>query len=502
MMRPTFSSLERAYRCPGSLALPLVNTTSPYAERGTAIHEYLEAIQGGTEPADALERVPSEWRDICAAIDLDRLPKGLAAEVAFAYDVATGKGRELGRRVGRKYVGLGPTEIAGTLDVVGVSEDAVYVLDYKAGWSELPPPAENFQLRAGGLAAARAYGKSRAFLDLARVKESGAIWKPDQAELDEFDLDVFAAELRPLFDRIKAARARAAELGEPDVALGAWCKYCPSWGACPAQKALVVRAVAVATGQDPEWAELQPTSPEQLGLAWGLAKTMARVGKQLEKRVESGLAQFGELPLPDGRVLREVIEPGDRKLDGRVVFQVVKELYGDVVAEAAIEVTATQAGIDRALKGAPKGTIPPRGRAAAERAIMKTVDERKGISRPPTKKKVEIDPAELAQAPAAEGAGPPPSPAPLPAPAPAELPAGVAGEDRPGDEVVDLEAQELAWVREQLELRALTGEADMADLHRRIMRGREKDIESWSPLLLLWGKANEILKEREQKEAS
>jgi PD-(D/E)XK nuclease superfamily protein len=498
MARPTFSSLERSLRCPGWLALPHVNTTSPYAERGTAIHEYLEAIQGGADPAAALEAVPEEWRSICAAIDIDRLPKGLAAEVAFAYDVESGKARELGRSLGRNYTGLGPTEIAGTLDVVGVSEDAVYVLDWKTGWTDVPLPASNFQLRVGGLAAARAYRKGLAVLELGRIKENGAVWKPEPAELDDFDLDAFAAEVRPVLARVRAAQEQAFERGgDPDVTVGPWCKHCPAWQACPAQATLIAR---VASGADFDAFEaMKPMTKQTAGLAWAKAKEIDRLNERLKAACHAALDELGELELPSGMLLRTVLAEGNEQLDGRVVYQVLREMHGQELAEAAIEIDASKASITRALKAAAAtGAIAPRSQAKVERVILQTIRDRGGAKKPLREKLVEIDPA-VAQAPAVEGSAPPPA-APLPAPAPTES-VGVAGEDRPGDEVVDLDAQEREWVRDQLE-HALESDCDMADLHKRIMRGREKNIGPWSKLLLLWGKANEALKEREQKEAS
>lgn len=480
MMRPTFSTLERTARCPGHLALPHVYSSGPAAERGTAIHDYLEAVQNGADPEEALELVPDEYRALCAAIDLDRLPKGLAAEVAFAYDFVTGKAREFGRGVKRKYEGLGPTEIAGTVDVLGVSEDAVYVGDYKTGWSELPAPAEAFQLRIGALAASRVYARERAVVEFVRIKENGGSWKVP-AELDGFDLDAFAADLRPLKKRIEEQQALAATRGGvPDVSTGPWCKHCPAWAACPAQKAFIQRAVAAVNADESNL--IKPTTAAEYGQAWHLAKAMASLARRLEKQVkEVGLPEFGELPLPGGRLLREVVEEGDRELEGRVVFAVVRDLYNEDLAGDVVEVSATFKRIGEALKRAPKEVIPARGAAKAERAILAEVEKRGGLTRPTVKRLREVDPA---QAPAVEAAGSS-SPAALPAPAPKEAANDPDAKDR---------ANVAARLERVLEEKDPAGALQL--IRHRIKLGMESDVESWAPLLKLWGLASEELKER------
>lgn len=478
MKKPTASSIERALACPGSLALPGVYTSSRAAERGTAIHEYLEAVQGGADPEAALEEVPEDWRPVCAAIELDRLPQGLAAEVAFAYHLNDGTGRELGCRLGRRYEGTEEWELPGTADVVGLSEDAVYVGDYKTGWVEPTPAERNGQLLFLALAAARAYGRDAAVVEIIRIKENGTPWR-DRAELDELDLDAFAAELGQLRARAAAAHEQVALVGDPDVHPGPHCKYCPAFSRCPSKRDLLIR-LAAGTAFD-EWKAVQPLSPAVAGAAYERFLMVRQAMKHVEAAWKEALAKYGELPLSAGRVLREVLEEGNEQLDGRVVYAVVKAQLGQEVAEAAVEIAASKASIDRALKAAAgAGIIKPRTGAAHQRAILKVVRDRKGATRPMRTKLVEM--AAGAVAPLGQ-----PQPAPELAAAPPASPA----EAGPPSE----EEQAAIRVREQLEV-GIEAPPDMEALHKTIRAGMEREVETWSPVLKLWGRLNEELKGR------
>src|SRR5690606_5564131 len=116
--------------------------------------------------------VPEKYRDLCEAIDFERLPQGLAAEVAIAIDVQTGKARELGRGNGRCYETVRETEIPMTLDLLGANDDAVMVGDYKSGYSDVPPAVENGQLRTNAVAAARLIGRDTAVVEIIRIKDT------------------------------------------------------------------------------------------------------------------------------------------------------------------------------------------------------------------------------------------------------------------------------------------------------------------------------------------
>jgi hypothetical protein len=90
------------------------------------IHAYLaDVAKQGQEKA--LDEAPEEYREICAAIDLSRIPSTdsgkFSHEVAMAYDAHADTARIVGYDIGRNYGELAPGEIPLTIDVLGLTED-------------------------------------------------------------------------------------------------------------------------------------------------------------------------------------------------------------------------------------------------------------------------------------------------------------------------------------------------------------------------------------------
>lgn len=393
MMLPTASGLDRAVACAPAYALPHVESTNADAAAGVARHLYLEAVGNGTPPEDALLKVAEEHRSMCAAIDLDRLPKNLAHEVAFAIDVRTGAARELGRGIRRQYEahGAGAHDVCGTIDVLGLSADAVYVGDFKGPYAPIAPAATARQLHFGALAAARVYGRDRAIVEMIRIREDGSPWR-DRAELDALDLDSFALVLDDLARRVHGARMDVLAGQVPSVREGEHCRYCPAFMACPAKTGLVKRMASGA-----EWEELEllkPMTPRTAGLAYVRIQEAERMLHRIKAACIATAQEHGRIELPDGKEMRWVVEPGNEKLDGRVLYQVAREEYGQAFADDAIEIHASKAALDRALaRAAQQGVIPPRGRKKAAEEILAAVRERGGTSRPTVKHLVAVDPA-------------------------------------------------------------------------------------------------------------
>lgn len=251
----TFSGMERAAICPASVSLPQANRTTTWSASGTAQHAYLENVASlGMDRALAL--VPPEHRDTCKRIDLSELPSSkpgrYAYEVAFAYNVDTGEARVLGVGLGRQYhrAEKPPTarEICGTLDVVGVTDAAVVVADLKSGWGEVAAPRENWQLRIGALAAARAFEKDRAHVAIIFLKDGDPRWA--RADLTELDLDAAEGSVRRIVRGVEAARAVVESGKTPDTFPGSHCKYCSALPSCPGQMGLIAAALDKKLGPD------------------------------------------------------------------------------------------------------------------------------------------------------------------------------------------------------------------------------------------------------------
>lgn len=347
----TGSGLERHAICTASAVLPQTHTVSEHADRGTVIHRFLEVV--GKDRAAALAGVPDDLRPVCEALDVSKLPTDpsrFAAEVAFAYDTETGAARELGRGIGRRY-DCAPTEVAGTADVVALmDDDAVFVADFKSGWSRRAGARESLQLRFYALAAARAYGRSRAVVQVIRIFEDGETWT-DEASLDAFDLDSFALDLGALASSIEADRKAYAQGIEPDTVEGGHCRWCPAFNRCPAKVALV---------QAPPSVEITPEGAAR-------AYERLRLYRQALDKAEEILKDYARanpIPLPDGTVYG-VRYDNTRKLDGHVAAPILRELgLGAAIKE---EVTLS------ALKEAAKS----RGLSVDE--VLSAIEARGGL---------------------------------------------------------------------------------------------------------------------------
>lgn len=341
----TISALPRVSACLASGVLEPIRdiTPSPSAARGTAIHAFLRDCNT-LGVAGALERVPESERALYETIDLEQLPispANFVAEVGFAYDWEADTARELFRGdSSRSYEGLKETELAGTADVVGLTDTSVVILDWKTGYRHLGDPSESLQLRAYALAAARAYGRGAA--------EVGFVCRPTEAEprvhmrsLEFLELELSAQTIRELMSRVHEAR-RAPQ--PPAGVVGPHCRYCPALGRCSEASGLV-RELARAP-QEPLPVLDEQTAP-LVYQRWVAAQVTL-------ERVEEGLkayAQGSPIRLPDGRVWgpvsvgREVLDPirGAAALVERFGPDIV-----DLVVEREPELT--KASLERGLR--------------------------------------------------------------------------------------------------------------------------------------------------------
>lgn len=367
-MRVTASGLERAMRCPESMILPVVSSTSEAAEKGTWRHAFLASLASGLSVTDALAALPEQYRDICAALPIEELPVTLTAELAVAYDVSSGKARIIGTNVDRNYGELAAAEIAGTADVVGLSNGTALVLDWKSVGSR-DRASDSYQLRFLALAVARIYGVETVRAEIVRLGDGGEVYR-NWHVFEAMDLDVFAAELR----------AWLASDGGRGLSEGPWCHYCSSFAFCPAKASL---AVAVAEGKALAPAEeMLPLTPTRAGVAWVRLRAAKQLIAHVERAVIATLDENqGELPLPDGRTLRRVVKPGNERLDGDVTYAAVRDLYGQAVADAAVERHATKAAIKNALRP----LLTKRGELGkGETAVLERVRAAGGVERKPS----------------------------------------------------------------------------------------------------------------------
>ncbi len=271
-MKPTFSSLERADRCPASHALPHVYTTSADAEAGNTAHAGL---------AKAAEE-----------FGLDNVSQ-LQVEAAFAYDRTGGVARHLGNNIGRKY-SLEPGELAGTADIVGFLGDVgvPIVIDWKTGHNSVTPAVENLQLHALGLAWATLNRETRCEV---RIFYTGT-GKTDRHMMTPDDMTATRKRLADIVRRVQLAEQAVQEGKTPDVTVGSQCQYCPAMVACPAYTGLA-RAAMLA----PE----ATFTVENAGASWRLAKRAERIIENVLDGLKA-IAKREGIPLEDGLMVAGV----------------------------------------------------------------------------------------------------------------------------------------------------------------------------------------------------
>jgi len=388
------SEAERALACPASTLLPQIDRdVGDAAVRGTAVHAYLElcADVGPDKALKVIETHPEfgKWLEVCEAIVVSLLPTQLAAEVSFAFNFVTGRARELGRSLDRKYIeaGLDPrVEVPITVDVLGVDDDSVLVADYKTGRTKVTAARRNKQLALGAVCAADVYGKDRATVEIVHPARDGAPPYRDRAELDGFDLDDMRLELKTFYERREETKAWMKHGNSPSLAVldvmreGNHCRYCRCYTVCPAKTALAVR---MGTGDEIQELSVQLT-PENAGQIY----VRAKMAKDFLQRIFDaiyGMAEQDPIEFAPGQMLGLRDKKGNEKLSGPVVHEVVKLLHSDEIADDAVELSATKTGIQRALRG----RVKPLGKSVER--VLELVRKHGGATRAVSRKVVEYE---------------------------------------------------------------------------------------------------------------
>mgnify|MGYP001565594815 FL=1 len=336
-MRPSGSSLHRVEACGGELVLPQTREAeSAWCSYGSVVHAFLRDVSVlGVE--EALAAAPEEHRDALALVSVAELPSSrpdqYASEIAFAYDWRADTAREIGRGLSRDYSGLTADELPGTADLVGVTDDAVVVWDYKSGFAPLGPPRESPQLLFYALAAARTYRRDRAVAGFIR-RLGDPIYS--RAEFDSFDLDAAAVRVRTVMERAPITIPEGLVQGEH-------CRYCPSFGACPAKMALL-RGLLHGDEMPVLSTETAPAVFARLLLA---EEVLERVRATVQE-----YARHSPIRLPGGEVFG-LVEVGRDVLYPELARPILVEAYGEEVASEAIvaEPKLTKAALTKALKG-------------------------------------------------------------------------------------------------------------------------------------------------------
>lgn len=315
--------------CPGSAALPQSRTSSEYAEQGRDNHDDMEsAVHDGD-----YSRLPDEVQAALAEYDV------IQAEVAVAFDVATGEARELGVGV-KAYEGLAPFEIPGRMDLLALdaARTRALVLDWK-----LYSDADWTQLLFYALAIARCYRLDEVTVAFVYLGTGRVHWRT----LDALDLDAFSIRLRDLHERVAKEQRKLTLNVLPDTNEGKWCRYCPASPSCPSRVALARR---VLDGNEANAMAL--VRPLDDASAARLYHDIARARSILEQLSKAVYARAAESPIPlgGGTYLGKTTKYGNEKLDGDVVWQVVSDRFGRDLADLAVTRSATKKALHEALR--------------------------------------------------------------------------------------------------------------------------------------------------------
>jgi hypothetical protein len=267
----------------------------------------------------------------------------------------------LGRGSDRDYSQATADEFVGTADIVGLTEDSVVVVDAKTGSRYLAPARDSWQLKMLALSACRAYGKPRAKIALLFLRDGAEEPQWSTHDLDEMDLDLIAAELRRLAQRVRDPEAPIVE--------GSHCRYCPALSSCPPKLTLLRAACA-----DPERTLMLQITPENAPAVYQRVKAV----KAILGQAEEALARFSfsnPIDIGGGKVYGPV-EREREELDATAVMAAVTKVCGSDVATKAVEFSATKASIERALKP----IAPPRGFNKMRAEVLDAVRGMNGIT--------------------------------------------------------------------------------------------------------------------------
>lgn len=255
------SSAERWMACPGSVRMSegIADTSSVYADEGTAAHELAErCLRDNTDPHDYLGD----------EIEVKGNPYTVDEEMADAITVYVELCRDLMRNadVFALETRFDLTHIAegmfGTGDFTALVGGVLHVVDLKYGRGKSVEVDENPQLMLYGLGALRRYhnhGVNEIELIVVQPRAAHPGGPVRRYRLDALDLMMRQAEI--------VAAALATQEPDAPLAPGPWCGFCRAAAICPAHQAEALALVQAEfeAGGFITAPEPQHMTPAQLG---------------------------------------------------------------------------------------------------------------------------------------------------------------------------------------------------------------------------------------------
>lgn len=355
----TPSGRFRASRCAGSVYLPReAREGDKRTRRGSGFHAFAERCREiGYDAALAEVPADADHRSLCEAVDPLQLPvawEHARQEIAYAYDFETDTARELVGVKNREYhkavPPLGPTEIAGTVDIIEEGE-ALAVDDLKSGYFDR---AHAMQLATYLLFVARATGRDSGITRAIYVDEATGQAKIVERSYDAFELEVQAAEIRALIKTLAESKAAYEQTGIAETAPGDWCKYCDARPNCPEYSNTGRELMAGARAGETFLARVRREceTPEGAAAWWTFLERVPSITSEIRSAVEKRVP----FDLPDGRTV-ESVTTTKRAVNDVEKLVAALALEGRDVSSALESVQHTTIGkLEKALGGKKAAT--------------------------------------------------------------------------------------------------------------------------------------------------
>lgn len=329
------STAGRTMNCPGwrQLAdhLPKGDDSSFYADKGTLLHNAMEAIMGDAVEPESVIGMEYNGITLDEALYHEKIVPAMEAveEIFKIYGIEEWACEE--------WVHMGREEVGGTGDLMGKGEVWSLVLDYKFGDGIMVSPVENDQFKFYGSAGYHTPETADLFEDTEKVVFA-VVQPSDHAEKDYEVWETTIEQVRDYKDRFLLAVDKA-EAKNPGYCAGGWCKFCPAAALCPEKTGEAHRALLLDAKQ------LEDLTAA-LKMADALEDWIATVRERAHSQLESGATLKGfKLVMKQAR--RKWIDPEAamkklaRKLGGKK--NVVEEKF---LSPAQIEKVAKAQKVD------------------------------------------------------------------------------------------------------------------------------------------------------------
>jgi hypothetical protein len=333
------SGAHRWIACPGSLKMeePFPDTSSVYADEGTAAHQLMEWCLTSGQDASAYAGRLIEIEESGREFEVD---EDMVLGVQGYCDYVRGLSGEL---MVEQVVDLSPIlaqpDAFGTADTIVIVGTTLHVIDLKYGRNYVAAE-DNKQLMLYGLGAldlaSLAYDIERVVLTIYQPKVS---MEPSTHEISVEDLEYFAVTARV------AAKVAVHQLNQdPRLALSlvpgaSQCQWCKAKAVCPALAAETTAVVTTAASVD-DFADLTAeTLPAALAEVPGdvLAEALTKVDlmemfclavrAETERRLVAGVEVPGFKLVEGKRGHRKWINPEEAELQLRSMRLKVEEMF-------------------------------------------------------------------------------------------------------------------------------------------------------------------------------